>query len=306
MAEEREKILITGMNGFIGSNVAAYLKDKYVLIGLDTDSVCYHGNVDMYVQMVLPNSDLEGTLRVVEPDYCIHCAGAASVGYSVENPGVDFNSGPVVVFHLADSIRKTGINCKIIFPSSAAVYGNPEKLPVAEDSRLGPISPYGYHKASCESILEEFRTIYGVQSTVLRIFSCYGNGLRKQLLWDICNKLKNDKAEFFGTGDETRDFIHIHDVAKLMDMMIEKGDCEVVNVASGVQSSVREVVELIAEIMNYPVKKIQFSGEQMKGYPVHWQADVSKIRELGFSASASMKEGMEEYVRWFEGVIDAK
>ena len=151
------KVLITGSNGFIGGQIARYLKAcGYAVTGLDTGSSDTSGVVSRYIQMILPNTDIEGVMNTLKPDYCVHCAGLATVGSSITNPGIDFNSGPPVVFNILDAIRKTRLKCRLIFLSSAAVYGNPKKLPIKEDANTAPISPYGFHKAICENIIAEF------------------------------------------------------------------------------------------------------------------------------------------------------
>jgi len=294
------KILITGVNGFIGSNVARQLKQDHTLIGLDTDSVCNKNNVDFYLQMVLPSPDLEGLIKTFQPNYCIHCAGSASVGYSMQNPGVDFNSGPPVVFHLLDSIRKVGSGCKTIFLSSAAIYGNSDQLPILEDSHLSPVSPYGYHKSMCEDLMREFHAIYGLDHVILRIFSCYGTGLRKQLLWDVCNKFKKGSADFFGTGQETRDFIHVQDLAAVIALIIQNGIVnKTINVGSGCETRIADVVALLAEALNYNKNKIHFNGDTKPGDPLKWRADISSITKLGFRPTVSLEEGIKQYTNWF-------
>jgi UDP-glucose 4-epimerase len=253
--------------------------------------------------MVLPSPDLEGLIKTFQPDYCIHCAGSASVGYSMQNPGVDFNSGPPVVFHLLDSIRKVESGCKTIFLSSAAVYGNPNQLPILEDSSLNPVSPYGYHKSMCEDLMKEFHTIYGLDHVILRIFSCYGTGLRKQLLWDVCNKFKKGEAVFFGTGQETRDFIHVKDLASLIALIIKNGIVnKTINVGSGLETRIADVVALLAKSLNYSKNNISFNGDTKLGDPLKWKAEVSKISDLGFRPSISLKEGIQQYADWFHSI----
>ncbi len=299
-----QKVLITGVNGFIGSNIAMVLKSSFKIIGLDTGSTDLSGSVDFYFQMVLPSSDLEGLIKTFEPDYCVHCAGSASVGNSMTSPGMDFNAGPTAVFNLLDSIRKAETKCKVIFLSSAAVYGNPQILPVSETHALKPISPYGYHKMISEKILEEFAEIYGINSIVLRVFSCYGNGLKKQLLWDMANKIVNNKTlELDGSGNETRDFIHVSDLAELIKLMInlkiEKG---IYNVAGGKEISINEVASLMIKHLKKQDLEINFSGNNRIGDPLNWVADVKNIKNLGFNPSIEIECGIKNYCEWYNNL----
>lgn len=301
---KRKKILITGINGFIGSNIAKLLKEKYVIVGLDTGSVDAFNLSDFYVQMILPNSDIEGLMKTFEPDYCIHCAGSASVGTSITNPGVDFNSGPTVVFQLLDSIRKSRINCRFIFLSSAAVYGNPAQLPIDEETPLKPISPYGYHKMISEQLIEEFAVIYGIEYVILRIFSCFGEGLKKQLLWDIAGKLKqSNKINLFGTGDETRDFINVIDLALAINVILTSDKKnEVFNIANGKQVKISEIANYMCKHYSTEDKDVVYNNEVRIGDPLYWQADISKISRLGFVSSIDLEEGIKRYCQWVKSL----
>jgi UDP-glucose 4-epimerase len=295
------KILITGVNGFIGSNIAKRLKGNYKIVGLDTGSVDLSEAVDFYVQMILPSSELEGLIKAFDPDYCIHCAGSANVGISMTSPGMDFNSGPTVVFNLMDSIRKAHSCCRVIFLSSAAVYGNPKELPIGEDHSLSPISPYGYHKLISEKILEEFKQIYDIDSVILRVFSCYGDGLRKQLLWDLATKImSSNQLELDGTGIETRDFIHVFDLADLIDKMITLNLTEgIYNVSSGVQSRISEIAHFLVTYLSKQGVKIVYSNKNRVGDPLNWLGDISKIKNLGFQSAIDMDQGIKKYCEWF-------
>ena len=296
-----KRIIITGINGFMGRHIASILCKTSIVHGLDTDAVCYVQRIDRYSQMNLPHEDFQSLMDSFAPDYCIHCAGSASVPLSVAHPSIDFDAGPVATFHVLEAIRKSGIKCCTIFPSSAAVYGNAAELPIREGSVLQPISPYGYHKILSERILQEFHHLYKLPYLILRMFSAYGNGLRKQLLWDTCQRLVKKDSVFWGTGDETRDFIHVSDVARLIAHLIERNMFnKILNVGSGEQVPTKRIIQLIAECLKYPIGDIQFKGETRKGDPLNWEADISQIRSLGFKNAVPLDDGVREYVEWFK------
>ncbi|BBD09300.1 NAD-dependent epimerase/dehydratase family protein [Desulfovibrio ferrophilus] len=296
-----QSILITGVNGFIGSHIARLLKKRWRVVGIDTNSIDLHGTTDRYCQLMLPDTDIEGILRREQPSACLHFAGSASVGHSLEYPSHDFQAGPVTLFHLLDAIRKTTPDCSVFFPSSAAVYGNPKALPISEDSPTAPISPYGYHKLMSEQVLQEFSSIYGLNCVTLRIFSCYGPGLKKQLLWDVCSKIRQRHLHLFGTGDETRDFIHVDDVARsvehLLNQQINNG---LFNLASGKQTSVKRIAQLLCEA--WPQSDIApvFNGNSRPGDPLYWQADVSRLAQSGFEPRTPLEQGIAEYAAWYQ------
>ena len=301
----RDSILITGANGFIGSHLVREFQPDYTVVGLSTGSVNHPGGADIYYQMSLPHADIEQIFARHRPRFCIHCAGPASVGHSVNHPAVDFHVGPVTLFQIADTIRKQELDCTIVFPSSAAVYGNPQRLPVAEEHPSAPISPYGFHKKIGEDILIEFQTLYGVPYLVLRIFSCYGAGLRKQLLWDVCGKVRQGELRLFGTGSETRDFIHVHDLAAAVKRVMCSGvRNRVFNLGNGEQVSIADMVEEVRKAFGASCPPAGFSGEVRPGDPRNWEADISELRNLGYSPSISLQQGVQGYVDWFRSVTD--
>lgn len=183
--------------------------------------------------------------------------------------------------------------------SSAAVYGNPVVLPVRENAPLAPVSPYGFHKQIAETLLQEYYQVYGVASCAARVFSAYGPGLRRQLLWDVCRKAMTGSVGLSGTGAETRDFIHVADVARAVRVLAENAPmhAEPYNVASGVETSVAELASgLVANVS--PAVTVEFSGAQRPGDPLRWCADISAIAKLGFTPSVTLEAGLSEYAQW--------
>lgn len=302
----RTRILITGVLGFIGSHVLRELQETHHVTGLDVAPQS-HVPMDRYIGMKLPDSALPEVIREARPDVIVHCAGHASVGFSLEHPDEDFEAGPVSVFHLLDALRKSGSKPQLIFLSSAAVYGNPGTLPVTRSTQLQPVSPYGFHKMISEQVFREFEEIFGIPAVILRVFSCYGAGLRKQLLWDICRKAcASGPVRLFGTGNETRDYIHVRDLARLIALLIRKRTRSgVFNVGTGSQTTVREVAETILNEMGLPSDTLRFSGENRAGDPLFWQADVTPLQELEFEPSIPMSKGIVDYVRWFSSLQDS-
>ncbi|MCL0048709.1 GDP-mannose 4,6-dehydratase [Dehalococcoidia bacterium] len=309
MKREIKNILVTGVGGFIGSHFAEYyIAQGYNVIGVDNKSKDQISATKLfdYKQLMLPDDLVHSLIQKHKPDICIHCAGGSSVGFSVENPYKDFTSGALVTFHLLDCLRRFSPECKTIYPSSAAVYGNPASLPISENCPLNPISPYGYHKILCEAICNQFSNLYDLHIYILRIFSAYGPGLRKQIIWDIFNRIKKGKQlVLYGTGNESRDFVYIDDIIKAADIILNcsGNNYDVHNIASGQETSIRELAELIVRELNIDVP-IVFSGVTKKGDPENWRADISKIRDLGFEPRIGLKEGILKLKDWFERVKD--
>ena len=134
----------------------------------------------------------------------------------------------------------------------------------------------------------------------MRVFSAYGEGLRKQLFWDIYQKSKQgDNVELFGTGEETRDFIYIKDILLAIDCILSASpfDADIVNVASGVSFSIRDAATLFLETMEIK-KDIRFTNIIKQGDPIGWKADISKLRAYGFIPSFDLKDGFLGYKQW--------
>lgn len=205
------------------------------------------------------------------------------------------------VVKVLDSLRKYQPACKYIHISSAAVYGNPKILPVAENDLIAPVSPYGYHKWMSEIICKEYSNLYGLQIAVVRPFSVYGAGLKKQLIWDICEKIKNsDIITLYGSGNESRDFLHVSDLCELINKIILKSEfnADIYNAATGIETTIHEVANIFEKNFKKQ-KRIFFSGEFKVGDPINWRADISKINELGFIQTVSLEKGISDYIDWY-------
>ena len=243
-------------------------------------------------------SDLSGILREWSPDAVLHAAGSASVGDSMADPLEDFRASAMTLANTLDGIRRAGIAPVVLIPSSAAVYGNPAKLPVAEGGAVAPISPYGFHKAACELLGREAAECMGLRVVVCRLFSVYGARQRRLLVWEVYRQLMSDAPviELQGTGSETRDFLHVDDVATAMLALAHGASrgCTVVNVASGMGLSVSQLVEELKRISERD-KMLMCHGVTRPGDPRHWQADIRRLEDLapGWRARAPL-EGLTE------------
>jgi UDP-glucose 4-epimerase len=253
-----------------------------------------------YHNLNLPSDDLIPLLQRVEPQVCVHCAGRASVANSLDNPAADFTAHVEITFNVLNAMRLAAPRCRVIFLSSAAVYGNPESLPIREDHDLRPVSPYGYHKLMAEKICAEFSGIYGVSTSIARIFSAYGTGLRRQVIYDLCYKaLMEPVLRLRGTGAESRDFINVRDVAQGIYLLAEgaPGAGETYNLASGQETTIRELAEMVVSLSGRNVA-IDFDGHNPLGNPLNWRADISRMAQLGFVPTIPLDQGVKAYADW--------
>ena len=208
-----------------------------------------------------------------------------------------------MTFEVLNAIRLSSPRCRFIFLSSAAVYGNPDVLLVKESDALArPLSPYGYHKLQGEIVCDEFSKIYGMNTASVRIFSAYGPGLRRQVIWDIYQKSQNDKHFILqGTGDESRDFIHAIDIANAIGCIATHApmEGEAYNVANGFEVKIRDLAEMVLSNVSYQ-GTLEFDGIIPRGVPRNWCSDISKVNRLGFEPVIPLNRGVENFIKWAE------
>jgi UDP-glucose 4-epimerase len=291
------KILIVGSKGFLGSHFQTFFKEKHDVWGCDVFTDYNEGN---FFLLTSTSRDFQNIFRQHKFDVCINASGAASVPESIKNPARDYELNVTNVFHLLDAIRLHNANCKFVNLSSAAVYGNPEQLPVREEDTLNPVSPYGFHKRQAEELCREFHMLFNMSTCSLRIFSAYGPGLKKQIFWDVYNRSRQSHTlELFGTGEETRDFIFVDDIAEAIDCLIKSGSFEgsVFNLASGEGKSIRSVSEIFLTALDWKGQLV-FNGLKRKGDPDFWRADISKLGQIGFIPKTSLQSGIKKYIEW--------
>lgn len=303
-----KKVFVTGVNGFIGEALAkACLKKGFEVVGIDIASASKITGITYY-QMNLMNDSISDLLKYFTPNYFIHCAGVADVNYSVDHPDSDLLSCVVMTQRILYQIKNAEIRCRFIYMSSAAVYGQPQKLPVSESDLLSPLSPYALHKQMTENMCLYFINQHKLDIKILRIFSAYGPGLKKQLFWDMGKKIVLTKRlELFGTGEESRDYIYINDLvdAILCVMLNSFEDSEnIINIASGNETKINQAAHIFVDKWGETTDIINFNGIARVGNPINWRADTSKLDKLGFKCSIPIEKGIEEYVKWFKEVYD--
>jgi UDP-glucose 4-epimerase len=282
---------ILGYKGFIGSHLLKY-KD-----------------INKFIPLDLPlNWNMNGgeILELTNIDVLINAAGSANVTESFINPMNDFQSNVLLPLFLLEEIRKSKKNIKFLNFSSAAVYGNPDELPILDSFNKKPLSPYGFNKSISEEILSSYCVNFGIPTLSMRIFSCYGNGNRKQVFWDLCNNMSafsNQGLIVHGSPMDTRDFIHIDDLV-LQVLLVLKNDILFdggsVNIGNGKQTEIGYLATLISE--QFGCREFKFSGENMKGYPTNWEADISKQKKLGYAQTVSIEAGVISYCNWFKNL----
>ncbi len=307
------RIWITGAHGFIGRHLAQALSGAgHAVAGIGHGAwpaaAAAPWGVGHWLNGDLSASNLNA-LRTLAgpPDVVMHLAGGSSVGAAIAQPKEDFARTVASTVELFEWLRQESPQTCVVAVSSAAVYGAGHAGQIGEDTALAPYSPYGHHKLMMESLCRSYGATYGLRSAVARLFSVYGAGLRKQLLWDICSKLQAGQAmvELGGSGDELRDWTDVRDVVRALAVLPELANAQVptFNLGSGVATPVRAVASQViaAWQSSIPRPELRFSGQSRAGDPFSLQADASRIASLGFKWQIPIEQGLIDYVRWFQG-----
>ncbi len=294
-------IVILGSEGFIGNSLVKWLSPAYSITGVDI--VPLPSSKYNYIQNNTSTNFLSDLLRQQNYQCIINAAGSGNVGYSLTNPDFDFEKNVLNTQILLEAIRREQPQCQYIHLSSAAVYGNPIGLPIAENAALKPMSPYGWHKVAAELLCEEYATVFGLNTLMVRPFSVYGPGLRKQLFWDLFQKYaaNNNTVEVWGTGNETRDFVYIDDLCHCIELLLQKGDffAGKYNIASGIETSIKKAAELFLQQYN-PIINVLFNNKTKPGDPLNWRADIDKLKQLGYQPQHSFEEGIKKAASWIK------
>lgn len=304
-----KKILVTGVKGFLGSNIAKHFKSLgYIVYGIGHGSLSiseskkigldYWKKGDISIKSILEFGQIF--------DVIIHCGGGGSVGFSIEHPYDDFKKTVDGTLEVLEYMRLYNPNAHLIYPSSPAVQGECEDKPIKEEYIGNPISPYGYHKKIAEDLCQSYSERFGLKVFIIRLFSVYGNGLRKQLIWDACMKIRDSKNEalFFGTGYETRDFIHIGDVLLIIEkLLIVNEQFIIINGGTGIKHTIKSVVEMARKILNINID-IRFNNEKNAGNPIYYCADIGKLRKYKIYLNKRLEIEIKKYIHWIRNLSD--
>lgn len=280
------RIIVTGSGGFVGGDFGrAAARAGHEVLGVGRTSQPEVGWPGLYAQADVTASDLSELFATFRPEVVLHAAGTASVAASFKSPLDDLRASVSTWTNVLDSVRRSGARPLIVFPSSAAVYGQPRELPTREDVPARPISPYGFHKAACELLAREYAECFGMKVLVCRLFSLFGERQRRLLVWELYRRLKSPDpvAWLEGTGEETRDYLHVEDAAAAVLALIEDragGDgLTTVNVAAGRETRVHELAQRVRALVA-PDKEVRCRGAARAGDPTRWLAETAALRLL--------------------------
>ena len=298
-------IWITGAQGFIGGNLVQKLrKAGHRPVGFvrkDTALSPRQGACPLYP--LSPEGLSAAIAQRGMPARVYPLAGGPTVGRSIADPHSDFLANVATTEILLEALHNLKQRVPVVLASSAAVYGSYHDEPIKTSAKHAPSSPYGYHKLIAEQLVRSHAESFGLPVTIYRLFSIYGPGLRKQLLFDACIRLaaasSGEALELGGTGAERRDWLHVNDVTAAMIAVADPapGEVSLFNLASGDSTEIRTVANGLVKAWG-DSRSVTFSGMSRVGDPFSLVADRGSLPP-GFSPSLSLTVGLSEFVAWF-------
>ncbi|BAZ99769.1 MULTISPECIES: dTDP-glucose 4,6-dehydratase [Methanothermobacter] len=306
-----EKILVTGGAGFIGSNFIRYMLQEHPYHIINLDALTYCGNLEnlrgveddpryTFVRGSITDRKLvDGIIKDV--DAVINFAAESHVDRSIEDPEIFIRTNILGTQTLLEASRKHGVE-RFIQISTDEVYGSAEKGYFTEETPLAPNSPYSASKASADLMVRAYHRTYGLPVNITRCSNNYGpyQFPEKLIPLMITNALENKPLPVYGDGMNVRDWIHVLDHCRAVDLVLHRGRVgEVYNIGGNSERRNIEIVELIVRELGRDESLIRFV-EDRPGHDRRYAIDASKIRnELGWKPLYSFEEGIRETIRWY-------
>ncbi len=299
------KALVTGGAGFVPSHIVEALVQRGAAVTvMDNLQAGRWENLESVRKDVrIVTGDVRNPDAVRDAihgqELVYHLAANASVPGSVRDARYDYESNSLGSFNVMEAARDAGVR-RVIYASSAAVYGDPEYVPTDENHPLNPTSPYGLSKLSGEQLGRMFRDIYDLPYTTIRIFNTYGPRQPRYVLADLVRKLmKNpNQLEVLGTGEQVRDYSYATDTAGAFLAVAEheSANGQTFNISGGNPINIRDLVKLILEVMDLPDCEVSYTGQSWKGDIGHLEADISRIRALDYAPKVKLADGIRRTI----------
>ncbi len=301
------KALVTGGAGFIGSNIVKYLlKNNWevrVIDNLSSGYACNLCNLEVeYIKGEIQNIELiEKACRGV--NVVFHLAASVGRQKSLDKPILDSTTNLIGTVSLLEGMLKNNVP-RIVYSSSASIFGELESTSIDEGHPQNPESPYGVSKLAAEKMILAYSNIYGIKAIILRYFNIYGVNQKYDFYGNVIpifakKMYSNEPITIYGDGNQTRDFLNVKDVARANLIAATTDiDNEIFNLGSGSSITINTLAEMMKSIsrthleLNYEPKRV--------ADVIHCKANASKIKKkLGFEAEVNLSVGLEEYMDWF-------
>ena len=298
------RALVTGGAGFIGSHVVTQL------LAAGHDVVVLDNLSSGYRQNLVPDAafleadirDPHAVLRAARGiDVVFHLAASVGNKRAIEGPTSDATANVIGTINVLEAVRANGCR-KVVYSSSAAIFGEPRTMPIAEDHVTHPVTPYGVSKLAGEAYARVYGELYGFESVALRYFNVYGTRQRFDAYGNVIpifatRALRGESLVIFGDGLQTRDFVDARDVARANVAAASASVTGPVNVGSGVKTTINDLARTILKLAHRdgPIEH----REPRPGDVRHSQADVRRLGTIpGYAASGTLEQGLGTYMEW--------
>ena len=293
------KILVTGAAGQLGSYLVDELSKAHEVTGQDIRNSRF--DIKNFVK-----GDIKEYRQAMDAckgkDTIIHAAAQVSVDRSISDPILDARENILGTINMLEAATKSMVN-QFIYISSAAIFGNPIEVPLDENHPTRPLSPYGASKLAGENYAFAFQDTYGLKATSIRPFNIYSQRQDPKSPYSgVITKFiemagENRPLVIHGNGAQTRDFVHAHDVVKMIGLCLgnKRAYGQTFNCGTGDAISIGELGKMIIRLSGRDIE-IEH-GESRKGDIMHSQADISKARELlGYEPSITLENGLKQLI----------
>lgn len=294
----KEKILITGGSGFVGTNIISELStDTYDIYSLDIEEPKKIIEKIKYINMDIRSEDIQSLLKKINPEIIVHLAAQASVAISSRNPLLDNDINLKGSLNLFLNTINSSLNKFIFFSTGGAIYGEEIGKKFNENDLPRPLSPYGISKFNFENYLNYFssKRISKSEITILRPGNIYGpwqnpDGEAGVISIFAKKMLNNENISIFGSGDEYRDYVYVDDVIDFIFKTINLNVTGTYNLASGISTKTIEIFENISDILGYKNKPMFYDKREGDIFGI--ELDNSKSMSIGWSANTNLKSGL--------------
>ena len=301
------RILVTGGAGFIGSNVA----DRFTALGHDVavlddlssgQRAFVPAKARFYEADITDGAAVDHCLAEFRPDVVDHHAAQIDVRRSVDDPVFDARTNVLGGIELLRACTRHGVRKVVYASTGGAIYGEARQLPATEDHPVNPEAPYGASKHALEHYLYLWKLLFGLDYTVLRYPNVYGprqnpHGEAGVNAIFIGLMLDGKRPRIFGTGDQLRDYLFVDDVVEANVLALERGSGEVLNLGSGVGTSVNDIVRELKSLLKFepdPIHEPARPGEIQRIY-----LDATRAGEvLGWRCTVPFRAGLERTIAW--------
>jgi len=301
------RILVTGGAGFIGSNVVdGFLAAGHEVAVFDDLSTGKREFVDprvkLYVGDLATPADVERCVAEFRPEVVDHHAAQIDVRHSVADPVADARTNVLGSLDLLEACRRHGVRKVVYASTGGAIYGEGRELPATEDHPVNPEAPYGASKHTVEHYPYIYRLLHGLDYTALRYPNVYGprqnpHGEAGVNAIFIGLMLHGQRPKIFGTGDAVRDYLYVGDVVAANLLALGKGSGEILNLGTGVGTSVKDIVAAINQVLGTTIEPIFEAGRPGEVQRIYLDATRAK-QHLGWTPTVDFVEGLRRTIEW--------